>query len=85
MVFNGRVGALNGDNALTAAQGEKVLLVQLQANRDSRPHLIGGHGDLVLELGKFNNASDRDLETWFIRGGSAGAAFCEFLQPGVYA
>jgi nitrite reductase (NO-forming) len=28
---------------------------------------------------------DRDLETWFIRGGSAGAALYTFLQPGVYA
>jgi nitrite reductase (NO-forming) len=85
VVFNGRVGALTGDNALTAAQGEKVLFVHSQANRDSRPHLIGGHGDLVWEMGKFNNLPDRDLETWFIRGGSAGVALYEFLQPGVYA
>ncbi|NUH67120.1 nitrite reductase, copper-containing [Sulfitobacter sp. S0837] len=85
VVFNGRVGALTGDNALTANQGEKVLFVHSQANRDSRPHLIGGHGDLVWERGKFNNPPARDLETWFIAGGSAGAALYEFLQPGVYA
>ncbi|MGR3761173.1 copper-containing nitrite reductase [Roseobacteraceae bacterium NS-SX3] len=85
VVFNGKVGALTGDNALKAKQGEKVLFVHSQANRDTRPHLIGGHGDLVWEAGKFNNVPDRDLETWFIRGGSAGAALYEFLQPGVYA
>lgn len=85
VVFNGSVGALTGDNALTATQGERVLFIHSQANRDSRPHLIGGHGDLVWEQGKFNNRPDRDLETWFIRGGSAGAALYEFLQPGVYA
>lgn len=85
VVFNGKVGALTGEGALTAAQGERVLFVHSQANRDSRPHLIGGHGDLVWEMGKFNNPPDRDLETWFIRGGSAGAALYEFLQPGVYA
>jgi len=85
VTFNGSVGALTGDNALKAKQGEKVLFVHSQANRDSRPHLIGGHGDLVWETGKFNNAPERDLETWFIRGGSAGAALYEFLQPGVYA
>ena len=85
VVFNGKVGALTGDNALHASQGEKVLFVPSQANRDSRPHLIGGHGDLVWETGKFNNPPERDLETWFIRGGSAGAALYEFLQPGVYA
>ena len=85
VTFNGAVGALTGENALKAEQGEKVLFVHSQANRDSRPHLIGGHGDLVWEAGKFNNVPDRDLETWFIRGGSAGAALYEFLQPGVYA
>ncbi|WP_114292174.1 copper-containing nitrite reductase [Pseudosulfitobacter sp. DSM 107133] len=85
VVFNGKVGSLTGDNALTASQGEKVLFVHSQANRDTRPHLIGGHGDLVWERGKFNNPPARDLETWFIAGGSAGAALYEFLQPGVYA
>ncbi len=85
VVFNGKVGALTGDNALTAEQGENVLFVHSQANRDSRPHLIGGHGDLVWDTGKFNNPPERDLETWFIRGGSAGAALYKFLQPGVYA
>ncbi|MBQ4823320.1 MULTISPECIES: copper-containing nitrite reductase [unclassified Leisingera] len=85
VVFNGAVGALTGETALKAKQGEKVLFIHSQANRDSRPHLIGGHGDLVWEAGKFNNVPDRDLETWFIRGGSAGAALYEFLQPGVYA
>ncbi len=85
VVFNGKVGALTGENALPATQGETVLFVHSQANRDTRPHLIGGHGDLVWEMGKFNNPPARDLETWFVRGGSAGAALYTFLQPGVYA
>ena len=85
VTFNGRVGALTGDNALQADQGDTVLFVHSQANRDTRPHLIGGHGDLVWEHGKFNNMPQRDQETWFIRGGSAGAALYTFLQPGVYA
>ena len=85
VVFNGKVGSLTGDNALKAKVGEKVLIVHSQATRDTRPHLIGGHGDYVWEQGKFSNAPDRDLETWFIRGGSAGAAFYTFRQPGVYA
>ena len=49
------------------------------------PHLIGGHGDYVWEEGKFANPPAKDLETWFIRGGSAGAALYTFLQPGIYA
>lgn len=84
-VFEGRVGALTGKNALTAKVGETVLIVHSEANRDTRPHLIGGHGDYVWETGKFNNAPERDLETWFVRGGSAGAALYTFREPGVYA
>ena len=85
VVFNGAVGSLTGDNAMKAKVGETVLIVHSQANRDSRPHLIGGHGDYVWEAGKFANPPARDFETWFIRGGSAGAASYKFLQPGVYA
>ena len=69
VVFNGKVGALTGKNALTAKVGETVLIVHSQANRDSRPHLIGGHGDYVWETGKFSNPPETGLETWFIRGG----------------
>lgn len=85
VVFNGKAGALTGKNALTANVGENVLIVHSQANRDSRPHLIGGHGDYVWETGKFGNAPEVGLETWFIRGGSAGAALYKFMQPGIYA
>lgn len=84
-VFNGAVGALTGDNAMTAAVGETVLIIHSQANRDTRPHIIGGHGDYVWASGKFRNAPQVDLETWFIAGGSAGAALYTFLQPGIYA
>ncbi len=84
-VFNGAVGALTGENAMTANVGETVLIVHSQANRDTRPHLIGGHGDYVWNTGKFRNAPEVDLETWLIPGGCAGAALYTFLQPGVYA
>ncbi len=68
VVFNGAVGALTGDKALTAKSGEKVLIIHSQANRDTRPHLIGGHGDYVWATGKFNTPPDVDQETWFIPG-----------------
>ena len=83
-MFNGSVGALTGDNALTANVGETVLFIHSQANRDSRPHLIGGHGDYVWEQGSFADPPAEGLETWFIRGGSAGAALYTFRQSGVY-
>ncbi|MBG6288938.1 MULTISPECIES: copper-containing nitrite reductase [Pseudomonas] len=84
IVFNGKVGALTGKNALKANVGETLLIVHSQANRDTRPHLIGGHGDHVWATGKFNNPPEEDLETWFIPGGAAGAALYTFLQPGLY-
>ena len=84
-VFNGRKGALTGDHALTAKVGETVLFIHAQATRDTRPHLIGGHGDLVWETGSFNDMPATNLETWLIRGGSAGAMSYTFLQPGIYA
>lgn len=85
VVFNGRVGALTGKGALEGRVGETVLIVHAQANRDTRPHIIGGHGDHVWETGKFSNAPQTDLETWFVRGGSAAAALYTFRQPGIYA
>lgn len=83
-VFNGAVGALTGENALRANVGETVLMIHNQANRDSRPHLIGGHGNYVWES-SFTDAPLRDMETWFVRGGCAVAAMYTFEQPGVYA
>ncbi|MCH7696065.1 MAG: nitrite reductase, copper-containing [Proteobacteria bacterium] len=85
IVFNGKVGALTGDNALTAKVGETVMFIHAQANRDTRPHLIGGHGDLVWERGSFADKPKTNLETWFIPGGSAGAMIYTFKQPGLYA
>jgi nitrite reductase (NO-forming) len=85
VVFNGAVGSLTGDNAMSASVGETVLFIHAQANRDSRPHLIGGHGDYVWETGSFTDAPSTGLETWFVRGGSAMAMAYTFMQPGLYA
>ncbi|MFB3078736.1 MAG: hypothetical protein ACE1Y4_12110, partial [Lysobacterales bacterium] len=84
VVFNGAVGALTGENALTAKVGESVLFIHAQANRDTRPHLIGGHGDLVWRGGSFADRPATNLETWFVAGGSATAMMYTFRQPGLY-
>ncbi|TDL79418.1 nitrite reductase, copper-containing [Palleronia sediminis] len=83
-VFNGAVGALTGPGALKFNVGETVLMVHNSCNVDSRPHLIGGHGDYVWET-SFDVAPLTSMETWFVRGGSAAAAMYTFEQPGVYA
>ncbi|MCH8096086.1 MAG: nitrite reductase, copper-containing [Proteobacteria bacterium] len=85
IVFNGAIGALTGANSLKAKVGETVMIVHSQANRDTRPHLIGGHGDNVWSTGSFTDDPQTGLETWFIAGGAAGAATYTFKQPGIYA
>ena len=64
--------------------GEKVLFIHSQSNRDSRPHLIGGHGDVVWVGGSFADTPITNQETWFVPGGPAVAALYEFKQPGLY-
>jgi nitrite reductase (NO-forming) len=85
VVFEGRVNSLTGKNALTAKVGENVLFVHSQADHGSDIHIVGGHGDYVWEMGKFNNPPERDVESWYVRGGSAMAALYKFLEPGIYA
>ena len=84
VVFNGAVGSLEGDNALTAKVGETIMFIHAQANRDTRPHIIGGHGDFVWPNGSFNDPPRTNLETWFVPGGAAAASVYTFRQPGNY-
>jgi nitrite reductase (NO-forming) len=84
IVFNGRVGALTGKGAMKAKVGERVLFLHSQGNRATQPHLIGGHADYVWETGSFASPPLKDVQTWFIRGGAAGAAIYTFRQPGLY-
>ncbi len=83
-VFNGAVGALTGEGALKFKVGDTVLMIHNQSNRDSRPHLIGGHADYMWPA-SFHDAPLTNMETWFVPGGSAVAAMYTLLQPGVYA
>ncbi|RRD56576.1 nitrite reductase, copper-containing [Comamonadaceae bacterium OH2545_COT-014] len=84
VVFGDRKMAYTGEKAMTAKVGETVMFYHSQANRQSYPHLIGGHGEYVWERGNLADAPAHDLETWVIAGGSAGAAMYTFKQPGVY-
>jgi len=84
IVFGSTKGELTGDGALRAKVGETVLIVHSQANRQSFPHLIGGHGDYVWERGNFADPPATGLESWVIAAGSAGAFTYKFRQPGTY-
>jgi nitrite reductase (NO-forming) len=83
--FNGKEGALTGNNALKVNVGEKVLFITSQANRDTRIHLIGGHADLVWLGGSFNDRPATNYESWSVVGGSAVASLYKFREPGTYA
>ncbi len=85
ITFNGKVGALTGEQAMKASVGDTVLFVHSQANRDSRVHIIGGHGDLVWHGGSFTDLPLTNRETWPVFGGEAVAALYTFHQPGIYA
>lgn len=85
VVFGEKKGALTGKNALTAKVGETVLFIHSQANRQSYPHLIGGHGDYVWERGNIADAPQKNIESWVIAAGSAGVFTYTFKQPGLYA
>ena len=84
VVFGDRKGAYTGEKAMTAKVGETVMFYHSLANRQSFPHLIGGHGEYVWERGNLADAPAHDLETWMIAGGSTGAAMYTFKMPGVY-
>ena len=85
VVLNGKVGALTGDGG-AEGQGRRERAdhplpgqPRFEAASDRRPRR------LCLEAGSFADPPEEGLETWFIRGGSAGAALYTFRQPGVYA
>lgn len=84
IIMGGIKGGLTGENTMRAKVGETVLFIHQQANRQSYPHLIGGHGDYVWERGNFGDAPMTDLETWEIAAGSTGAFIYTFRQPGTY-
>ncbi len=84
LVFNGKLNALTGENAIKVNKGEKVLFITSQANRDTRIHIVGGHADLVWLGGSFNDKPATNYESWSVVGGSAVAALYQFRQPGRY-
>jgi len=86
VVFNGRVGSLTGEGALTAKVGEKVRLFvgNIGPNLISSFHVIGEVFDEVYPGGAVSGPTLRNLQTVLIPAG--GAAIVDFtpLVPGTY-
>ncbi len=86
VVFNGRVGALTGENALRAKVGERVRLYVGNAgpNLVSSFHVIGEVFDRVYPEGAVGSPPNRNIQSTLIPAG--GSAIVEFdLQvPGTF-
>jgi plastocyanin len=86
VVFNGRQGALLGENALRVKVGEKVRIFfgNIGPNGISSFHIIGEIFDQVYLEGAVNGITNRNVQTTLVP--SAGATIVEFTidVPGDY-
>lgn len=86
VVFNGRVGALMGDNALKAKVGETVRLYvgNIGPNYVSSFHIIGEMFDRVYQLGSLTSEPLHDVQTVLIPAGGTAIVEITFEVPGSY-
>jgi nitrite reductase (NO-forming) len=85
VVFNGKVGSLTGDNAMTAKVGETVrIFFGVGGFLPSSLHLIGEIFDRVYPEGAIGSAPNQNVQTTLVPAG--GAAMVEFHVdvPGTY-
>lgn len=88
VVFNGRVGALNGDNALKAKTGERVrvFFANIGPNKSSSFHVIGTIFDRVYREGGLGEGGEvgRNLQTTLVPAGGTAIVEIRFQVPGAY-
>jgi len=79
VVFNGRAGALLGDNALKAKTGDRIRIYfgNIGPNSASSFHVIGEIFDRVYVEGALNGAVNQNVQTTLVP--SAGATIVEFM------
>jgi nitrite reductase (NO-forming) len=85
VVFNGRMGALTGNNALTAKVGEKIrIFFGVSGQLASNFHVIGEVLDKVYREGDLLSPPARNIQTTLVPAG--GAMMTEFIVevPGKY-
>lgn len=85
-VFNGAVGALAGENALTAEVGETVRIYFGVGgpNKTSSFHVIGEIFDAVYELASLATEPLRDVQTISVPPGAAAVVDLKLEVPGEY-
>ena len=86
IVFNGRVKALTGLNALKAKKGEtiRIFFGNAGVSKISSLHIIGEIFDKVYQEGALGGTVNRNIQTTLVP--SAGATIVEFKldAPGTY-
>lgn len=86
VVFNGKVGALMGENALRATVGDKVRIYfgNIGPNSASSFHIIGEIFDQVYLEGAINGIENKNVQTTLVPSG--GSVIVEFKvdYPGDY-
>ncbi len=86
VVFNGRVGSLTGDRALTANVNETVRIYFGVGgpNKVSSFHIIGEHFDTVYDEGDLVSAPLQSVQTTLVAPGGATVVDLHLEYPGDY-
>src|SRR3989344_575823 len=84
-VFNGRVGALTGENALKVNVGETVrIFFGVGSHIASNFHVIGGVFDRLFPEGDIISPPHRNVQTTIVPPGGAAMAEFKLEAPGKY-
>ncbi len=85
VVFNGKVGALVGDNAMTAKVGETIrIYFGVGGFMPSSLHLIGEIFDRVYPEGAMGSAVNTNVQTTLVPAGGATIVEFKLQVPGSY-
>jgi nitrite reductase (NO-forming) len=85
VIFNGKVGSLTGDNAMTAKVGEKVrIYFGVGGFMPSSLHLIGEIFDRVHPEGAVGSAPNANVQTTLVPAGGAVMVEFQLNVPGTY-
>ena len=85
VVFNGKVGSLTGDNAMTAKVGETVrIFFGVGGFLPSSLHLIGEIFDRVYPEGAVGSTANRNVQTTLVPAGGATVVEFHVDVPGSY-
>jgi nitrite reductase (NO-forming) len=85
VLFNGKVGSLTGDGAMTAKVGETVrIFFGVGGFLPSSLHLIGEIFDRVYSEAAMGSAPDRNVQTTLVPAGGASIVEFKIEVPGSY-